>query len=391
MVDDPFFFVPENAEWNALIGDQGEATFYAEGYIEAALELAKLIVKDKRYSQRDTLIMPILHNARHSIELHLKLFTDELVGVGLLSSGHRLDHDIGSQFSHLYDAQLPDLRIRHLLDKLKPFVDSLSRIDDDGQEFRYFENREGDRSLEGKGLANIIVVGRSLEELQTVLSDLKYRTWSLCDEHETGTHTNWLSRADLFEIAETLPPRSDWTNPKFDDARDAAKKRFNIGNKQFSIALDKMQEMRELKSVLGMETPLVHLSDDKAIFLVQQWKIIHPPRDNDSLGLDFSDPTRFDQMFENVEEEKAAREAIEAELTRDEFADAETVFYLARDRVFSEFYEASLDRKKKEFQARNDIRREIYDLMSKTNFLKMFSLGARRLGRIELANRLPTA
>ncbi|MBO6552191.1 MAG: hypothetical protein JJ926_06080 [Roseitalea sp.] len=79
MEDDPFFSLPPNSEWNALIGEQGERVFYAEGYIEAALELATLIVKGKKYAQRDTLVMPILYNARHSIELHLKLFIDEFV------------------------------------------------------------------------------------------------------------------------------------------------------------------------------------------------------------------------------------------------------------------------------------------------------------------------
>jgi hypothetical protein len=36
MADDPFFSLPQSSEWNALIGEQSERTFYAEGYIEAA-------------------------------------------------------------------------------------------------------------------------------------------------------------------------------------------------------------------------------------------------------------------------------------------------------------------------------------------------------------------
>lgn len=388
MEDDPFFSLPQNSEWNALIGEQGERVFYAEGYIEAALELATLIVRENRIAQRDTLVMPILYNARHSIELHLKLFIDEFVKVGLLPTGHRANHDIASHFTHLHDAQIPDLSIRSLLDRLQPFVDSLTRIDQDGQEFRYFENRDGDRSLKDKALANIVVIGRSLEALKAILSDLKYRTWSLCDEHETGTHTNWLSRSDLFEIAKLLPPRSGWADPTFDDARDLATKRFGISKKQFTISLDKMQETRELKAVLGIETPLIHLSDDKAIFLAEQWKIIHPPREPSELGFDISDPKDFEKLFENADEERAARGNIEAELTVDEIADAETIFYLARDKVYSEYYEISLEQTKKEYQARNDIRREIHDLMQKTSFLMMFEAGVRKLGRLDLANRL---
>ena len=388
MADDPFFSLPQNSEWNALIGKQGERTFYAEGYIEAALELATLIIKEKRYDQRDTLVMPILYNARHSIELHLKLFIDALVDVGILRTGHRANHDIASQFSHLHNARIADLKTRTLLDQLKPFVDSLSHIDNDGQEFRYFENRDGDPSLEGKALANIAVIGSSLTDLKTVLNDLRYRTWSLCDEYQTGTHTNWLSRNDLFDIAALLPKRENWSDLSFDDAKDTAMTIFGISKKQFTIALDKMQEARELKAALGVETPLVHLTDDKAIFLAEQWKIIHPPREPSDLGIDFFDPDRFEKLFENDEQEKEALKKIEAEITVDELADAETIFYLARDRGYTEYYEEALERKKREFQARNDISAEIRDLTQKTSFLMMLEAGVRKLGRLALAERL---
>ena len=388
MADDPFFSLPQSSEWNALIGEQSERTFYAEGYIEAALELATLIIKQERYGQRDTLVMPILYNARHSIELHLKLFIDALVEAGLLATGHRANHDIASQFAHLHNAQIADLKTRTLLNQLKPFIDSLSRIDSDGQELRYFENRDGERSLEGKALANIAVIGHSLVELKGVLNDLKFRTWSLSDEYQTGTYTNWLSRSDLFDIAALLPKRENWSDPSFDDAKDAAMKRFGISKKQFSVALNKMQETRELKAVLGVETPLVHLTDDKAIFLAEQWKIIHPPHEPSDLGIDFFDADRFEKMFENDEQEKAARQKIQEEMTVNELADAETVFYLARDRGYTEYYEQALEQKKREYQARNDISADIRDLTQKTNFLKMLETGVRKLGRLALAERL---
>jgi len=388
MSEDPFFFVPENPEWNALIGDQGESIFYAEGYIEAALELAQLIVRGNRFAQRDTLIMPILYNARHSIELHLKLFIRELLEAGLVSSAHPINHDLASHFSHLSDTELGDFHFRNSLKQLKPFVTSLSRIDDDGQEFRYFETKEGDRSLEGKTLANIVVVGRSLEQLKDVLNDLKYRTWSLCNEYKTGTYTDKLSRSDLFEIAKMLPQRTDWDSPEFDDARNAAKKKFNIGNRQFSIALDKMQETRELNSVLGTESPLVYLTDEKALFLAKQWRIIHPVREMDRGFFDTIDPAQLTEVFANSKQETAARKSIQSGLSIEELADAKTVFYLARNKEFSEFYEVLVEENLKGIQVRDDIRQDVYDLMSKTNFLKMFTCGVRKLGRLQLYKKL---
>jgi hypothetical protein len=274
-----------------------------------------------------------------------------------------------------------------LLDKLKPYVDSLARIDDDGQELRYFENREGEKSLDDRALANIRVIRDSLNDLRKTLDDLKYRSFSLCEERVTGTHTTQLSRKDLYEIAKMLPPRSRWNSGDFDAAKEAVRERFGIGSNQFSKALDLMQERRELKAILGVETELVHLSDEKAIFLVEQWRIIHPPREPSELGAIVSGMD-LERIFKNREAETQALKAILAKLTSDEIADAETIFYLARNGDYSESYEAALERKKREYQLSGDLSRELYDIMHKTNFLKELQKGVRKLGRIALAEKL---
>jgi hypothetical protein len=388
MEGDPFFSLPPNPEWNAFIGIQAEAIFYAEGYIEAALELATLIIKENRFLQKDTLVMPILYNARHSIELHLKLFIDAFVKVGLISSGHRSNHDIGSQYTLLMKANIGDSKVRSLLEALEPFVLSLNQIDNDGQELRYLENRNGKRSLHDKALANILVIQKSLVNLKTILSTLYFRTLSLCDEQRTGTRTTQLSRADLFEIASLIPPRSEWSDPRFDHDRKVTMERFGIGRGQFSKALNKIQKTRELKAILRIETPLVHLSDAKAVFLAEQWKIIHPPRQTAELGFDITKPNDFETLFKNEDHEKAARKKVEERLTSDEIADAKTIFYLARETMYSECYETFLERTKKNLRERNDVPQEIYDLIQKTNFLVMLEAGVRKLGRLQLAEQL---
>jgi hypothetical protein len=65
--DDPFFRLPGNSEWNALIGRQSDEENYVDGYIQAAIELATAVLEKKMYDKRDTLVLPILYNARHSV------------------------------------------------------------------------------------------------------------------------------------------------------------------------------------------------------------------------------------------------------------------------------------------------------------------------------------
>ena len=389
---DPFFHLTGNAEWNACIGPQGDEENYADGYIEAAIELATAVLEKEMYDKRDTLVLPILYNARHAIELNLKLVIGEFVKAGILTAGHAKNHDIASHMAFLEDQVIPDELFREKLAALRLFVDSLAQIDDDGQELRFHQNRDGQRSMEGKALANIAVIATSLVDLQRALGNLKLRSYSLCEEWATETRTTHCSRRDLIEIAKLLPPRLDWASPDFDVSKEAIKERYGLGNRQFSLALEKIQETRGLAGLIEVEFGLVYLSDQKAEFLLEQWDKLHPPRDPEDISdVDYFGERNWDAIKEARAAEAQVNSDIIAELSEDEFADAETIFYLARNRDFPEYYEDRLERKKSEFKARGDFRQEVNDLMSKTNFRRCFIDGLKSVGRINLSDQLSVA
>jgi len=382
---DPFFSLSENSEWNACIGRQGDEENYADGYIEAAIELVTALVETGLYEKRDTLVLPILFNSRHAIELTLKLVIGEFVRAGIIISGHPQNHDIASHLAFLEGHAIPDEFLRERLSTLGPYVASLSQIDDDGQELRFHENRDGQRSMKGKALANIVVIGASLTELQKVLKDLKYRAYSLCDEWRTDTRTTQCSRRDLIEIAKMLPPRQQWASQAFDDCKHAIKGRYILGNRQFCLALDMIQKARGLSGLVGIETNLIHLSDKNAQFLLTEWDKLHPPRNTtEDLGIDYFRDRDFDKFQQRLDAQAKVHSAIIDKLSTDEFADAQTIFYLARDGIFPEYYEDWVIRKKAEFKARNDYRQEVQDLMSKTSFRRHFVEGLRLVGRLNL-------
>ena len=87
MSDDPFFALPQDATWNACIGRQGDELHYLDGYIEAASELASAVIEKNMLGKRDTLVLPILYNARHAVELLLKFVSNQLVECGALADG----------------------------------------------------------------------------------------------------------------------------------------------------------------------------------------------------------------------------------------------------------------------------------------------------------------
>jgi hypothetical protein len=106
--DDPFFRLPAGSDWNACIGKQGAEENYLDGYIEAAMELVTTIIDKKMLLKRDTVVLPILYNARHAIELVLKFAVNRLAAMGVLSLPERPDHDIQSYFNLLEQADLGD-------------------------------------------------------------------------------------------------------------------------------------------------------------------------------------------------------------------------------------------------------------------------------------------
>ena len=119
---DPFFQFVRGTQWNALIGRQGNEHNYLDGYIEAAIELASSVIDKGLYASRDTLVLPILFNGRHALELTLKFGTEKLLDMEMIKTGHKRNHDIHSYWKNLRDNNIGDRRIRETLDDLEPYV-----------------------------------------------------------------------------------------------------------------------------------------------------------------------------------------------------------------------------------------------------------------------------
>jgi len=388
--DDPFFKRNPVSTWNACIGKQGDEENYIDGYIEAAVELAGAVIEKKMYEKRDTLVLPILYNARHAIELTLKFVTDRLVEAGLIQPGRRRDHDIKAYWNRLNEASLGDEKLLQFIQKLKPFIDSLSRIDDDGQELRYHLNRSDDPSLSDRSLANLEVIRDSLADLSEILSVLRCRTVSFIAERTTSTFTSRCSRRDLFTIAQLMPRRDFWMSALFDQQKALVKTRFNLSNTQFSKALNVIQSNREMKAILGVETDLLHISDDEVVWMVHQWRRLHPLRDERDASPEIKSGNEFtiDVLLKDMATRKEVVAEMEMRITGDKLAEIEAMFYLGRDRLFTEHYEQRVDTARKEHAAANDPTAKIVHLMDKTNLLRCVQEAAKRLGRLSLADRL---
>jgi Protein of unknown function (DUF3775) len=382
---DPFFEVVPDSNWNACIGQQGEERNYIDGFMEAAIELVGAIFDKKLMSQRDTLVLPILYNARHAVELSLKFAINRLHNAGMIATCHPANHHIHSHWKHLHDSNLGDRSLRECIANLEPFVVSLAKIDDDGQELRYSENKAGQQSLASHAVANLRLIRCSLNALGEILKCLQRRVVVSVEERGTGSFTTRCSRQDLLNIAEMLPHHRDWCDFKFDQCKTAIKEKFGLSNGQFSKALGVLQSNREMKILIGLETGLMHLSDDHVILVVEEWRKRHPAiRAESELDMDIFAIDR-EAMDEYRQIANRANDVVFGTLSPDEIADLETLFYLGRDHTPSEYYEEDLKRTKRKNRCRSDVKQSVDRMMEKTNLLKALANGIAIVGRPSLA------
>lgn len=385
---DPFFTLIDDSEWNACIGDQGYEENYVDGYMEAALELVSSVIDKRKYGKRDTLVMPILYNCRHALELTLKYVIGRLCEAGVIPALHPKNHDIKSHWTLLASTPLGDARLLELVSQLQHYVDSLHGIDEDGQQLRYAETQDGQRSLEGKAICNLEVIQASLQALNQILMAMKYRVLELVDERATGTFTAQCSRRDLMEIATMLPPRDRWSEPAFDTAKAAIMARFGIGSRQFSAAVDIIKNHREMGGLIGIDFNLVHLTDEHARQLIDEWSKVHPLHPAvETICTDYLDRDR-EKMRKHIESAQATNEAVLHLLSPDEIADLEAIYYIGRERIFCEHYEMQLQVTLEKYRLKTDHKPQVAHLMSKTNLLHEVAQGMDILGRPRLAAEL---
>lgn len=385
---DPFFDLPYSSQWNACIGDQGDPENYVDGYIEAALELTEAVLAKRQFAKRDTLILPILYNIRHGVELTLKFLITTLHQMGVDIEPRVRDHNIAEDYKLLAGTNVGDELLIGLISDLAPYVQSLAAIDDDGQMLRYAETQEGKRSLEGRKLANLVLVHSSVKELAGLLSRLRYRATDLSDERLTGSFTKDCSRRDLLGIAKMLPPRDKWAEDAFVQARDAVKQRYSIGSNKFSDTIKIIEKHREIGQLINLTFNLLHLTDEHALFAIEKWLVTYTPPNEEVIEL-------FEYLKNHREEIEAhtrvcneATTEITSTLSLDEIADLKAIFYIGRDGIPSEYYEYRVNAARAEVALEQDPMGLVAHLVEKTNFAQCLAAGIEKLGRPDLAGQI---
>lgn len=254
----------------ACVGNNGFPDNFTikEGYKNSVNILIDAV---KHGGTEDELIYPIVYNARHCLELSLKIIIENIIYIYQIKN-KRFDevdkklhtHDIDTLNSIIIKYYHVDQRIVKYYDKTSPYLNDYF-FDKDGDAFKYQTNVEGSNHMITRGISSISidVLEEKFNKVMSIFDPLIFEMDYLCKEYKIGTFTKNLSREDIMNIAYALPNRSEWGSSYFDEAKDKIKTAYELGSKEFSEALNIIQNHREFCTLINIEKVFGNLSEDE--------------------------------------------------------------------------------------------------------------------------------
>ncbi len=200
IADNPFEY-HENDYYVACVGDNGGTDNFdiREGFKKSVDFLISAV---KQGATEDVLIYPIVYNARHSIELSLKLIIENVFNICEIK-GKMIDESDKKIFIH--DIRTLDSIIKkyYSVDKriLKSYNESNSYLVDyffdvDGDAFKYETDHDGNPHMIKHGISSISidVLEDKFNKLMVLFDKLISDLYYMCDEYKLGSYTKHLSR-----------------------------------------------------------------------------------------------------------------------------------------------------------------------------------------------------
>lgn len=265
-----------NPTYNACVGDNGGFYMYAyvKGYKEAVEILLEKVLTE-RYLL-DSLVYPIIYNARHYVELSLKASIDNLKYINqILGNKCDLIKTKTHQISHLWnierDLSSADIRYKNVVSKLEEFIQDYSDMDDSAETFRFPTDHKGEFHLKTQGCINLEAFAKRFAEMSEAFDDLSYMDDFLVNEYRVATVVEHYSRATIESIAKEMPPKP-WNNEASASQINYLMGRYGLSSGQFSKIVGKLESHREFASLIGMEIPLEGLSLERFSFFIQEYQ-----------------------------------------------------------------------------------------------------------------------
>lgn len=264
-MENPFEFHEEDAII-ACVGDNGGTT--DEDIRNGFKRTVELLTESLRTDSEieDLLVYPIVYNARHSIELSLKIVIkmlweiEEKKGVNysdeILNERKRElhTHSIECLYKLAYKKKNIDRRIPAYFENIEDII-HFYYFDEEGDAFKYEVNKEDEPHMKKNKIFHISIGLLEIEfkEAMKKFDELIYFLHNCIFEYSLGTFTKNLSRADIGNISKRLPVYKEWRTEKFKKIKDEIKQEYHLGSKEFSDAVNLIKQNRAFSVNIGCE------------------------------------------------------------------------------------------------------------------------------------------
>lgn len=264
-MENPFEFHEEDTII-ACVGDNGGTT--DEDIRNGFKRTVELLTESLKTGSEveDLLVYPIVYNARHSIELSLKIVIKMLWRIeekkGICYSEEVLKerkkelhtHSIECLYKLACDKKNIDRRIPAYFENIEDMI-YFYYFDEEGDAFKYELNKEDEPHMIKNKISHVSIelLETEFKEVMKKFDDLIYFLDNCIFEYSLGTFTKSLSRADIWDISKRLPVYEEWRTEKFKEVKDEIKQEYHLGSKEFSEAVNLIKKNRFFSENIGCE------------------------------------------------------------------------------------------------------------------------------------------
>ena len=271
----PFEF-QENDSIIACVGDNGGT--YNMDIKRGFQRTVELLIGtlNRGNEVEDILVYPIVYNARHSIELSLKIIIEQLWKIqkqkGIKKSEEMISkekkeihtHDIKVLYGIIEKMSGIDRRIPAYYKDIENLI-KIYYFDTEGDAFKYEADREEHPHMIQNGISHISVntLGEQFKLVMNLFDNMIYFLDMCIREYDLNTFTKNLSRKDIEDISKIIPNRAKWGEEDFNKIKEEIKVKYNIGSREFSAALNIIQNHKEFCVNIEVEIPYQEIKEDE--------------------------------------------------------------------------------------------------------------------------------